>query len=130
MALNPSKLRADLVGEVFLKILGKDAPGVGFDLEMRAGLGVFREVGQGGLGVVQGRGEGLQRFGVEWDMKVDAALGPRIKFQVFSFKARKKIREILEANEGFAGFDDDLMEVGRLVEGADGLEGSGVAWVE
>ncbi len=119
--VNPFVLGADLVGEGLLELVGKDAPGVGFDFEVGAGFGVFLEIGEGGFGVIKSGGKGGEGLGVKGDVEVNAPFGRggvAIKFG-----------EVSEAGEG-GGIQDDLVKVSRFVELADGLEGFGVLRVE
>lgn len=118
---NPVIFGADLVGEGFLEMVWKNAPGVGLDFEMGAGFGMIPEVGEGGFGMIQGRAEGGEGFGVEGDVEVDAAFG--------GGGVAIEVREVSETGEG-AGVEDDLMKIGGFVKLTDRLEGLGVLRIE
>lgn len=118
---DPFVFGADLIGQRFLELIGKDSPGVGFDFEVRTGLGMFLEVGERGFGVIEGRGEGRKGFGVKWNVEMDPAFG-RCGDAV-------EVGKIFEAGE-WIGVENNLVEIGRFVKLTDGFEGLGVLRVE
>jgi len=67
-------------------MVGENSPGVGLDFEVRAGFGVFLEIGEGRFGMVEGGAEGREGFGVERDVKVNAPFGLNWKLAVGSWQ--------------------------------------------
>ena len=118
---DPFVFGADLISQRFLELIGKDAPGVGFDFEVRTGFGMFLEVGERCFGVIEGRGEGRKGFGVKWNVEMDPAFG-RCGDAV-------EVGKIFEAGE-WIGVENNLVEIGRFVKLTDGFEGLGVLRVE
>ena len=110
-------------------MIGKNAPGVGFDFEVRTGLRVVFEIMQGSLCVIEGGGEWCQWFGIERDVEMNTPFGrgcgPGELGKVFKPSERVRV-------------EDHLMQVSRFVEllnGGEGLfvlrvEGEGVGEVE
>lgn len=105
----------------------EDAPGVGFDFEMGADAGMVGAPLQGIGSVAAGGAQGRGGIGIQRDVKMDAPFAGRD----FPGRGVEGIGEIdVAAEPAIRVAGDDLVEIGRLIEGTDGGDGAGVAWVD
>jgi len=69
---DPLIFAGDLLFDGAAEVVGEDAPGIGFDFEVVAGVGVLFAPGEDLCGVVAGGAEGWGGFRIEGDVEVDA----------------------------------------------------------
>jgi hypothetical protein len=124
---DPAVFFGDLVHDGFLQVTGEDAPGVGFDFEVRAELRMVTTVGEEIGDVILGGAERGGRIGVEGDVEMDPCFARRFRDYGGAFKQGQGFGKIGEALESGAALEDELMEVGGFIELPDGFESACVA---
>ena len=124
-------LCCDLFFDRALQSIGKNAPGVGFDFEMLAGVGISNTPLQGFLDVGVRRTKRVGGFGIEWDVEMHTCLTEIAGLQVPGIDGFEEHRKIFETFEGAIGSTrDDLMKIGRFVELTDRFQRGGIGWVQ
>lgn len=124
-------LCGDLLLDRTLEGVGEDAPSIGFDFEMLAGVGMFYAPMQGFLDVGVSGTERVGGFGVERDVEMHTSLAEITELQGSGIDGFEEHREIFETLERAIGSTrDDLMKIRRLVELTDRFERGGIGGVQ
>ena len=128
---HPAVFGGDLLHDRTLHVSRKDAPGVSLDLEMLAGGRMSLAPSQRFLDVGVRGGKGWRGLCIERDVEMDTGFLEIRGRNLAAIDRRKEGREIEETGErGIRPPRDHLVEIGRLVEAPDCVDGGGIGGIQ
>tara|TARA_B100001094_G_scaffold327087_1_gene384480 strand:+ start:814 stop:1242 length:429 start_codon:yes stop_codon:yes gene_type:complete len=127
---DPSVFFSNLPHDWFLKVSREDAPGVGFNLEVRAefrmGSTVIKEISD----MIFCRSEGRFWFCIQRNVKMHSSFLLSVGHECRISDLRKSFRKVRKIQMGSVSGGYQLMEVGRFVILRNCLKGAGCVEVE